>query len=151
VDQTLPNWKSATCSAWRTPQAYDALPSLFGGQYYDRGQVQRGRVRLGQLCLQKCSQAHDHIPDVLPHMNLYVSKTRLWDMKSLITVKRTRIFPKRTRYTKWVQVCETRGKISKVRILVSCDTEDIAVKLHMNPEVCAIETLPVEAAPGTRP
>lgn len=40
-------------------------------------------------------------------------------------------------------VNQPRGKLGKAKMLVSYDMEDIAMKLQLNTELCAIEALPV--------
>jgi len=51
-------------------------------------------------------------------------------MGSLVTIKSTLFFPKQTRQIK--RVCEPRGKLGKVKMIVPYDTKDIAVQLQMD-------------------
>ena len=54
----------------------------------------------------------------------------LWNMGSLVTIRSTLFFPKQTRQIK--RVCEPRGKLGKVKMIVPYDTKDIAVQLQMD-------------------
>ena len=77
------------------------------------------KKKLRCSAVRECSDKNNIGDICVSHMNLYFSKRRLWDimMGCPGTVKRTWIFPKWTRYTKWVT---TVREPSARQIDVSC-------------------------------
>jgi len=82
-------------------------------------------LRCSAVC--ECSGRTNMGDTYVSHMNLYCSKRRLWDimMRSPATVRRTWIFPKRTRYTKWVTTVWSRRFGNQLRGKFMCPVYDV--------------------------